>query len=131
MNIKGSWPISRVLSRTIIHLGASSPMRSSNLPVSRAGRAYGHLFGLASSGVCRAGLLPDSRCALTAPFHPYHASCEQDRSAVCSLLHFPSARAAQALPGTLPYEARTFLPPASKAAIVQPTPARSLRGKCT
>ena len=46
-------------------------MRSSNLPVSRAGRASGHLFGLASSGVCRTGLLPDSWCALTAPFHPY------------------------------------------------------------
>src|SRR5499425_3308718 len=31
------------------------------------------------------------------------------RSAVRFLLHFPSARAAQALPGTLPYGARTFL----------------------
>ena len=30
-------------------------------------------------------------------------------SAVCSLLRCPSARAAQALPGTLPFEARTFL----------------------
>ena len=30
-------------------------------------------------------------------------------SAVCSLLHFPSARAAQALPGILPCGARTFL----------------------
>src|SRR5690242_14356727 len=30
-------------------------------------------------------------------------------SAVRFLLHFPSARAAQALPGTLPYGARTFL----------------------
>jgi hypothetical protein len=29
--------------------------------------------------------------------------------AVCSLLHFPWARAPQALPGTLPYGARTFL----------------------
>ena len=28
------------------------------------------LFGLAPGGVCRAGLLPGSRCALTAPFHP-------------------------------------------------------------
>ncbi len=71
MQKRGSWPISRVLSWTIIPLGASSPMRSSNLPVSRAGRASGHLFGLASSGVCRTGLLPDSWCALTAPFHPY------------------------------------------------------------
>ena len=31
------------------------------------------------------------------------------RSAVCSLLHWPSARAAQALPGTLLCGARTFL----------------------
>src|SRR3546814_7939610 len=31
------------------------------------------LFGLASGGVCRAGLLPGSRCARTAPFHPCHA----------------------------------------------------------
>ena len=50
-------------------------MRSSNLPVSRAGRASGHLFGLASSGVCRTGLLPDSWCALTAPFHPCLIPC--------------------------------------------------------
>src|SRR5690606_32749834 len=32
-----------------------------------------------------------------------------DRSAVYSLLHFPSARAAQELPGTVPCGARTFL----------------------
>ena len=32
-----------------------------------------------------------------------------DAWAVCSLLHFPWARAPQALPGTLPYGARTFL----------------------
>ena len=32
------------------------------------------------------------------------------KQAVCSLLHFPSAHAAQALPGTIPCEARTFLP---------------------
>src|SRR3546814_12169063 len=31
------------------------------------------LFGLSPGGVCRAGLLPGSRCALTAPFHPCHA----------------------------------------------------------
>jgi len=29
------------------------------------------LFDLASGGVCRACLLPDERCALTTPFHPY------------------------------------------------------------
>ena len=68
--IKRSRPVSRVLSRTVIPLGPPSPAGSSDLPGSRAGRAYGTLFGLAPGGVCRTGLLPDSWCALTAPFHP-------------------------------------------------------------
>lgn len=74
---RGKWrsrPISRVLSWTVIPLGASSPIRSSNLPGPDAGSAIRSLFGLAPGGVCHAGLLPDSRCALTAPFHPCHAS---------------------------------------------------------
>ena len=65
-----SRPISRVLSWTVIPLGAASPLRSSNLPGPDAGRVMRSLFGLAPGGVCRAGLLPGSRCALTAPFHP-------------------------------------------------------------
>ena len=74
---KKSWrsrPVSRVLSWATIPLGASSPIRSSNLPGPDAGNVMGSLFGLAPGGVCRAGLLPGSRCALTAPFHPCHAS---------------------------------------------------------
>src|SRR5690606_23640300 len=43
-------------------------------------------------------------------------------SAVCSLLHFPSARAAQALPGTVPCGARTFLGMLAHDATVWPTP---------
>src|SRR5690606_31274908 len=69
-----SRPVSRVLSWATIPLGASSPIRSSNLPGPDAGNVMGSLFGLAPGGVCRAGLLPGSRCALTAPFHPCHAS---------------------------------------------------------
>ena len=69
-----SRPISRVLSWTVIPLGASSPIRSSSLPGDTAGRGIVSLFGLAPGGVCHAGPLPDSRCALTAPFHPCHAS---------------------------------------------------------
>ncbi len=69
-----SRPVSRVLSWATIPLGASSPIRSSNLPGPDAGNAMRSLFGLAPGGVCRAGLLPGSRCALTAPFHPCHAS---------------------------------------------------------
>ena len=47
--------------------------------------------------------------------------------AVCSLLHFPWARAPQALPGTLPCGARTFLREIS-AAVAWPTPARIIWG---
>ena len=43
-------------------------------------------------------------------------------SAVCSLLHFPSARAPQALPGTVPCGARTFLGMLAHDATVWPTP---------
>lgn len=102
-----SRPISRVLSWTVIPLGATSPLRSSNLPGDTAGRGIASLFGLAPGGVCRAGPLPDSRCALTAPFHPCRPTCVVLGGIF--LLHFPSACAAQALPGTVPCGARTFL----------------------
>lgn len=47
------------------------------------------------------------------------------------LLHFPSACAAQALPGTLPYGARTFLGTLASDATVWPTPpGRILRYRC-
>ena len=103
-----SRPISRVLSWTVIPLGATSPLRSSSLPGPDAGHVMRSLFGLAPGGVCRAGLLPGSRCALTAPFHPCHARLATPFGGIF-LLHFPSARAAQALPGTVPCGARTFL----------------------
>jgi hypothetical protein len=50
------------------------------------------------------------------------------RSAVCSLLHWPSAHAAQELPGTLPYGARTFLDALACDATARPTPPPSLVG---
>ena len=53
--VKRSWPVSRVLSRTAIHLGRPSPNASSNLPESGAGHAKGFLFGLAPGGVYTAG----------------------------------------------------------------------------
>ena len=63
---KGASPsVSRILSRTVIHLGAPLPSRSCGLPVTIR-RATGSLLGLAPGGVCRAvtvardagGLLP-------------------------------------------------------------------------
>jgi hypothetical protein len=109
---KRSRPISRVLSRTIIHLRYASPRTSSDLPGSTCGpHARPHpkmkppapLFGLAPGGVCRAtecchrrGALLPHPFTLTAPF--------AGGLAVCFLLHFPWARAPQALPGAVPWE---------------------------
>ena len=126
---RGKWrsrPISRVLSWATIPLGAASPLRSSSLPGPDAGNVMGSLFGLAPGGVCRAGRLPGSRCALTAPFHPCHARLATPFGGIF-LLHFPSARAAQGLPGTVPCGARTFLDaPRGDTAIAWPTPPRAV-----
>jgi len=66
--------VSRVLYQAIIPLGMLSPACSSNLP----GRSVGHtysasIWSCSKWGLpCRRALLP-TRCALTAPFHPYQA----------------------------------------------------------
>ena len=52
------------------------------------------------------------RCALTAPFHPCLTAPRLrsgPRSAVCSLLHFPSRHRAWPLASLLPVGVRTFL----------------------
>ena len=46
-----SRPVSRVLSRTVIHLGYASPHTSSDLPGNSAGHTIVPLFGLAPGGV--------------------------------------------------------------------------------
>ncbi len=132
----GSRPISRILSRTVIPLGRLSPVGSSNLPASSAGHAIGRLFGLAPGGVCRAIACCQGRGALL----PHHFTltcgsirhrCRQRTRHIGGifLLHFPSARAVQALPGTLPYGVRTFLQHLAAPATVWPTPSRDLSRK--
>jgi hypothetical protein len=70
-----SRPVSRVLSRTIIHLGCASPHTSSDLPGSTRGprvrrrTPLAPLFGLAPSGVCRATECCHRRGALLP--HPF------------------------------------------------------------
>jgi hypothetical protein len=54
MEKRKSRPVSRVLSRTVIHLGCKSPCSSSDLPRNRAGHASVPLFDLAPGGVCHA-----------------------------------------------------------------------------
>ena len=71
-------------------------------------------------GPVRGALLP----------HPFTLATHirRCRSAVCSLLHWPSAHAAQELPGTLPCGARTFLDALACDATARPTPPPSLVG---
>ncbi len=69
--LKQSQPISRVLSWTIIHLGQRSLVASSSLPRSTAGRSVRSYLALLQVGFALPRLLPNARCALTAPFHPY------------------------------------------------------------
>ncbi len=103
--------VSRVLSRTIIHLGQSSPTASSNLPGSPLGtggaadKPRTPLFGLAPGGVYRAASCYQSRGALL----PHLFTLTNVQPAVSFLWHFPWARAPQVLPGALSEGARTFL----------------------
>jgi hypothetical protein len=85
------------------------------------------IWSCSGVGFTLPSLLPPTRCALTAPFHPYRPARKRGL-AVYFLWHFPWARAPQALPGTLPCGARTFLPPgfAPEAAAAWPTPRGSL-----
>jgi hypothetical protein len=96
-----------------IHPGVPLPTPSSEhtretwagrpCPPSRSGAPYWLLHRV---GFAVPTLSPGSRCALTAPFHPY----PRER-AVCFLWHCPAAHADWPLASTLPCGARTFLPP--------------------
>jgi len=67
-----SWPISRVLSWTVIHLGQQSLTGSSSLPGFSTGRTlWTPIWPCSGWSLPCHELLPVARCALTAPFHPY------------------------------------------------------------
>ena len=84
-----SRPVSRVLSRTVIHLGQASPLASSGLPGCSAGNAIAPLFGLASGGVCRAVPVASHAVRSYRTFSPLPVPPWKRPSAVCSLRHFP------------------------------------------
>ena len=73
----GSRPVSRVLSGAAIHLRHTSPCACSDLPGSGAGHAsspIGNMLPylvLLRVGFTLPPVSPPTRCALTAPFHPY------------------------------------------------------------
>ena len=121
---KWSRPVSRVLcalrrdshsSRPAVAGGLERPTRERRGPrhCSPIWSCFG--WGLPCRSVAR---LAVGSCPTVSPLPDPLAG----PSAVCSLLHYPSARAAQALPGTLPFEARTFLGALANDATVRPTP---------
>jgi hypothetical protein len=112
--------VSRVLFPPLARRGWSSvwdgrhrPPRAAypRLPL-RDGRCGSHLaayLALLRLGVTVPPLLPAARWALTPPFHPYPPSALRPPGAVSFLWPCPSPFGAQALPGSLPCGARTFL----------------------
>ena len=112
---EGEWAspsVSRILSRTTIHLGVSLPTRSCGYPgLDR--RAVDVPVYLAPGGVYQA--VPVTRDAGGLLHHRFTLACAYlvvrpgAPSAVCSLLHFPSGHPAWKLSSTLPCGVRTFL----------------------
>ena len=87
-----SRPVSRVLSRAIIPLGSASPRTSSGLPGSARGstlprtvegRSGFPIWPCSRWGLPCRRVLPPTRCALTAPFHPCRSREGLRRFALC------------------------------------------------
>ena len=74
-------------------------------------------LALLRAGFCLPSVLPRTRCALTAPFHPYpaFAPCGATARRYVFCATSPSSCPDRALPGALPCGVRTFLPPPSLA----------------
>jgi len=117
--------ISRVLYRgavslsssAIIPLGPASPRASSSLPggssgplsLARRASRIASLCGLAPSGVCHATPVTGRAVGSYSTFSPLPAAVRRG-PAVRFLWHSPRGHPHQALPGTSPCGARTFLP---------------------
>ena len=109
--LRGSRPVSRILSRVTIPLGRRLPGRLERCTRPLGGQRHRGLLHLAPDGVWLAAVSPRRWWALTPPFHPYLRRLRRERSpvAVSFLCHYPSAFAAWGLPSVLPFGVRTFL----------------------
>jgi hypothetical protein len=97
---------------TVIPLGAWSPTPSSSLPAaSWSGRAVPRcLFGLAPTGVCRAANVTARAVSSYLTVSPLPVSDVRTIGGLLSVaLSVGAHHPAQALPGSAPYGARTFL----------------------
>ena len=83
---------------------ATYPGAGAGRAVLRAKRSLPPYLVLLRVGFTLPPRLRGTRCALTAPFHPYPGPAVAKPVAVCFLWHFPWTRVPQALPGTLPQE---------------------------
>jgi len=120
-------PVSRILfllaQAAIIPLDAALPRHSSDLPAGLARRAstqFPAYLVLLRVGFALPSPLLTTRCALTAPFHPYR---RLNLPAVCFLWHFPSSGLDAAVPDVIRHAAlrsSDFPPPARSA---RPKPA--------
>ncbi len=111
---------------TAIHLGRPLPDASSNRPGQWPGNgpvAPKHYdcpyLVLLQVGFAVPCLLPDTRCALTAPFHPYRQAGASRRSAFCGT--FPGVTPAGCYPAPCFHGARTFLSRPKPAAAARPS----------
>ena len=113
----------------VISLGWLSPATSCGLPAAQVTRAGSRcLLGLAPTGGCRATAVTGACGGLL----PHRFTLTLGQRAVCFLWPFPSPRGAQALPGSLPSGARTFLStplqPACRDHRTLPPPGRKATG---
>ena len=135
----GSWPVSRVLSRAIIPLRTASPQPFSSLPGStRDSRLHpgpcgpGRYFPIwpcSRRGFPCRRVLPPTRCALTAPFHPCRhpariAPCRMlGRSILCCTFRGLTPPRSYLAPCPLePGLSSPLHPCGCRAAIAQPAP---------
>jgi hypothetical protein len=139
-----SWPISRVLSMLCLvgktlddHSSGTFVAERFTQPTRAAGRKCPetcvscHPYSvLLPVGFALPLLLPDARCAFTAPFHPYRTNVRW--FVFCGT--FPEVTPAGRYPALLFRGARTFLPrtlSSIAAAIIQPTGMGWLSAKLT
>jgi hypothetical protein len=92
---------------TAIPLGRNSRCASRDQPGRRSGNSPGTertcrpYSVLLPVGFTLPPPLPETRCALTAPFHPYPGAHRAKSRAVCFLWHFPWGRPRRPLAGTV------------------------------
>ena len=107
-------PISRVLSGTVIPLGAALLLRSSNLPEHSASSVKVFCLVLLRMGFSLLQLVAKRTVRSYRTISPLPELLKRSHRRLCFLFHFPSPYGARPLAGILLYEARTFLSPLVK-----------------